>query len=156
MEYTVFTAFTEKDFAKAKNIVLQYAEFLNADLSFQNFEAELSGFNIMYGPPKGSMILAEIGGAAIGAVGLRFLSEGVAEMKRMFVVPKYQGLGVGSALMVAFLEKAKVLGYRSVKLDTIPELDQAIKLYKKFGFKNIDPYCYNPHPEAQFFELLLS
>ncbi len=145
-------AVTGEDYITAKQLVVDYANYLNTDLSFQHFDKELERFNTMYGLPSGCIILAEYADKIVGTVGLRFLSDGVAEMKRMFVYPQYHGLGIGSALMLRFIDQAKALGYRSIKLDTIPELDKAIKLYEKHGFTPIKAYCYNPHPEARFYE----
>lgn len=156
MKHRVYIANTNEDFNKAKEIVLAYAKFLNADLSFQNFDDEMKAFDQMYDKPHGSMLLAEVSGEIVGAVGLRFFSKNVAEMKRMFVLPKCQGFGIGNTLMSAFIDQAKSLGYLSIKLDTIAELDKAIHLYKKYQFVSIDPYRYNPHPEAQFYELDIS
>lgn len=62
----------------------------------------------MYRQPTGSMILAE--------------------MKRMFVLPKFQCSGIDNILIIKFLAQAKKLGYSSVKLDTIQELDRAFSL----------------------------
>ena len=157
MDYRVYTAESKDDFCKAKAIILAYADFLNADLSFQNFDSEMKSLDRMYGPThNGCMLLAELSGDIVGTVGLRFLSEGVAEMKRMFVLPDFQGQGIGNTLMLSFIEKARELGYTSIKLDTIPELDKAIELYKKHRFTLTDPYCYNPHSQVQFYELKVS
>jgi ribosomal protein S18 acetylase RimI-like enzyme len=157
MNCRVFIAETDEDYDFAKGITLEYAKYLNVDLSFQSFDKELESFNEMYGFPKGCVVLVEYTGKIVGAVGLRFLSSGISEMKRMFVFPKFQGLGLGNALMTKLIEQAKVLGYGSIKLDTIPELDKAIGLYEKYNFLIIEPYCYNPHPETLFYyELKIS
>ena len=89
--------------------------------------------------------------------GFRFrdFAPGIAEMKRMFVLPAFQGRGVGKALTGAFLETAREMGYRSVRLDSIRELDKALRLYQNLGFKEIEPYRFNPHPEAVFMEYFL-
>jgi putative acetyltransferase len=144
MDSRIFLAETDEHYSLAKEMVLEYAKYLNVDLSFQNFDKELADFNNMYAFPKGCVILVECAGKIAGSVGLRFLSSGITEMKRMYVLPKFQGLGLGNAL---------ILGYASIKLDTIPELDKAIELYKKHNFSLIESYCYNPHTEAQFYEL---
>jgi len=135
--------------------VLAYAEYSGADLSFQNFQKELETFKETYGLPHGSMVVVEVAGKMVGVVGLRYLSDGIAEMKRMFVLPAFQGLGLGQAMLLAVIDQAKALGYQSIRLDTIPELDKAINLYRKFHFQPIAPYRFNPHPDAQFYELSL-
>ena len=157
MDCRIYAAESESDFDKAKTIILAYADFLNTDLSFQDFDNEMKTLSAMYGASsRGCMLLAELPDTIVGAVGLRFFSQGVAEMKRMFVLPEFQGQGIGSALMLAFINKARELGYQSIRLDTIPELGKAIELYKKHRFTLTDPYRYNPHPKAQFYELKVS
>ena len=48
------------------------------------------------------------------------------------------------------------MGYGSVRLDSVRELDKALRLYQAFGFKEIEPYRFNPHPEAVFMEYRIS
>jgi ribosomal protein S18 acetylase RimI-like enzyme len=155
MDCRIVIAQTDEDFIKAKRVILAYADFLQADLSFQNFNYELDNLNVMYAMPRGCMLLLEYSEVVVGAVGLRCFTDGSAEMKRMFVYPEYQGLGLGDKLMTAFIAIARERGYASIKLDTIPELDKAVSLYKKYQFVAIDPYRYNPHPQALFYELKL-
>lgn len=90
------------------------------------------------------------------AVGPREFEPGVAEMKRMYVLPDYHGMGVGKALTEAFLGRAKEMGFRSARLDSIRELDNALRLYSGYGFKELEPYRFNPHPEAVFMGYKLS
>jgi len=156
MNIRIFIAESKEHFEGTKKIIIAYSEFLGVDLSFQDFSKELEQLNVMYGQPTGSMILAEVSAEIVGAVGLRYLSNGVAEMKRLFVLPEFQGNGIGNILIVEFLAQAKKLGYNLVKLDTIPELDRAFSLYKKHGFESIEAYRFNPHPNAIFMERLIS
>jgi len=156
MNCRIFIAESDEHFEDTKQIITAYSEFLGIDLSFQDFSRELEKLNVMYSRPTGSMILAEASGEIVGAVGLRHLCDGVAEMKRLFVLPKFQGNGLGHLLIVEFLVQAKKLGYKRVRLDTIPELDSALSLYKKYGFKSIEAYRFNPHPKAVFMELIIS
>lgn len=88
-----------------------------------------------------------------GCVGLRRLTEGIAEMKRMFVLPKYQAQGIGRELTRELIRSARSLGYRTIRLDTVPRLDRAICLYERAGFSRIPPYRHNPDAEAVFMEL---
>lgn len=156
MPLTIETATTPAQYAAGKAIFTAYAGFLGMDLEFQGFAKEMATLDVMYGPPTGCLLLAKLGDEYIGAVGLREHEPDVAEMKRMFVLTRQQGTGAGKALMDAFIDKAKELGYRSIKLDSIKSLDKALMLYRKYGFREIGPYRYNPHPEAVFMELELS
>ncbi len=67
-------------------------------------------------------------------------------MKRMFVSSEFHGRGVGQALARAIIERAKELGYSKMMLDTGPAQREAQGLYRKFEFKNVEPY-YNLSPE---------
>jgi GNAT superfamily N-acetyltransferase len=149
----ISTATTPEDFQQARQLIREYEAWLGLDLEFQGFQQEMEALERMYGPPGGSMLLAQADGEPVGCVGLRDLGGGVCEMKRMFVRPAHHGGGVGSRLMAAFMETAGRLGYRSVRLDTIPRLEGAFRLYRKAGFREIEPYRYNPDPEAVFMAL---
>ena len=61
-------------------------------------------------------------------------------MKRLFVDPAAHGLGLGSALAKAVIERAKSLGYSRMMLDTGPLQVEAQTLYHKLGFRDVEPY----------------
>ena len=56
----------------------------------------------------------------------------------------------------AIIEKSRQLGYERMRLDTLESMIQARTLYKSLGFREIEPYCYNPIEDAVFMELFLS
>ncbi|MBK1853215.1 GNAT family N-acetyltransferase [Marinobacter sp. 1-4A] len=156
MSVKIEVAETTKQFDAGSRLIRAYADFLGLDLEFQGFSSELASLPKMYGPPKGALLLATLEGIHVGAVGLREFEPGVAEMKRMYVLPDYHGMGVGKALTEAFLGQAREMGYGSARLDSIRELDKALRLYQDFGFREIEPYRFNPHPEAVFMEYKIS
>jgi putative acetyltransferase len=148
----IVTAATTEEFAQGRRLFELYQSFLGVDLSFQGFEAELNSLPIMYGPPRGALLLARLEQAFIGCVGLRDLGDDIAEMKRMYVLPSFQGRGIGKALTARFIETATGLGYTAIRLDTSPRLEKAVVLYKSVGFREIEAYRYNPDPATLFME----
>lgn len=145
-------AITQEHFSHGVRLFREYAKYLGVDLEFQGFSEELSNIAYIYGPPMGALLLAKHQGRYVGVVGLRQFKPGIAEMKRMFVSESWQGRGVGKLLLQSFLAKASKIGYQKVWLDTIPELQSALKLYRSFGFEGITAYRFNPHPQAVFLE----
>lgn len=151
----IFLAKTEKDLEKIKMLFAEYAESLDFDLDFQDFDKELANVPGDYSPPKGCLILARHEGQIVGCVALRELSDGVCEMKRLYIKPQFRDLGIGRALAEAIIEKAQKIGYTHMRLDTAPSMHAARALYASLGFKEISPYRYNPIEGAVFMELSL-
>jgi len=123
----------------------EYADSLGVDLAFQGFEEELAAL------PDGYDVLLLAG--EDGCVGVRPFADGVCEMKRLYVRPSARGTGLGRALAVAAVEHARALGYRVMRLDTMPAMGAAQALYESLGFVEIPPYRHNPVAGARFMEL---
>lgn len=123
-----------------------YAASLPVDLSPQGFSQELESLPGIYGPPGGELLLAKRGDHVLGCIALKALESRVAEIKRLFVRPQARKTGVGQALVSAAIATAQRLGYGEIKLDTLPEMESAIALYKRNGFAPIPPYGSHPYP----------
>jgi len=130
-----------------------YAASLPVDLDYQDFDDELAALPGKYAPPKGVLLLARDADGALGCVGLRALAEGVCEMKRLYLLPAARGLGLGRALADAAVAEARRLGYRELRLDTLPTMARAIAMYEQMGFERIEPY-YRPTPPGTVFMAL--
>jgi putative acetyltransferase len=132
----------------------EYATSLGFDLGFQNFAQELAGLPGPYAPPSGCLLLATAGDEPAGCVALKELADGVAEMKRLYVRSRHRGTGLGRTLAEQVLREAKRLGYRAIRLDTVPSvMGSAVALYRALGFRDIPAYCFNPVPGAVYMEL---
>src|SRR5215213_4907593 len=137
---------TAADFDSVIKLFRAYADSLGIDLSYQNFEAEMAAMPGKYAPPRGDLLLArDPSGAPIGCVGLRPLDiSGCCEMKRLYVSPERRGVGLGRRLVEAVVREAKRIGYKEIRLDTLPSMAGALALYRKLGFEPMEPYYDTP------------
>jgi ribosomal protein S18 acetylase RimI-like enzyme len=134
------------DIEAAVRLFEAYAASLGIDLGFQDFTTELATLPGAYAPPAGELLLArDRHGKPLGCVGLRPLAPaGCCEMKRLYVAPCARGRGLGQALVAAIIAEALRIGYREMRLDTLPTMTEAIALYRKAGFVPIEPYYDTP------------
>lgn len=134
-----------------------YAGGLGVSLCFQGFDEELAGLPGKYAPERGGALLLARApdGAPLGCVGLRALGDGACEMKRLYVAPQARGLGLGRALAQAIVAEGRRLGYREIRLDTLPTMTEAQGLYRALGFRDIAPYYDNPVAGALWLALKL-
>lgn len=99
-----FVKVTEGDrLDEVKKLFIEYAQSLDIDLAFQNFAMELESLPGKYEAPDGTLILALADGKAAGCIALRGISEGICEMKRLYVRDAYRGLGLGRRLVLWIL-----------------------------------------------------
>ncbi|MBI3507170.1 MAG: GNAT family N-acetyltransferase [Proteobacteria bacterium] len=144
------------DMEVVRTLFREYQQGLGVSLCFQDFDAELAGLPGKYTGAAGCILLAEADGKPAGVVALRALEgDTVAEMKRLYVRSTARGLGLGRRLAAAVVDEARKRRYRSVRLDTLPHLAEAIQLYRTLGFAEIPPYNDNPLPGVRFYELAL-
>jgi putative acetyltransferase len=154
-------ASSDDQIALARELFLEYAKALSVDLCFQDFTSELQELPGKYAFPAGRLLLVYYNDAAAserlaGCGALRPLSAEICEMKRLYVRPEFRGRGIGRALTLALLSAAREIGYHALRLDTLPEMREAHKLYEELGFREIAPYCANPVEGVRYLELDLS
>ena len=132
-----------------------YAAWLGVDLSYQNFDQEMASLPGAYAAPQGRLFFAEVDGRSAGCVGVRPFpdSDGVCEMKRLYVEPEERGHGVGAALALAAIKAAKEIGYRKLIIDTLPSMRMAVKLYRELGFTEAPSYYQTPVEGTMFLSL---
>jgi putative acetyltransferase len=152
---TIRDAHEGEALAAVRQLFEEYAASLDVSLCFQGFDEELSSLPGTYAPPRGRLLLASRGNEGAGCVALRPLERDTCEMKRLYVRPAYRTGGVGRLLAERVIHEAATVGYRRMRLDTLPTMETALQLYRRVGFREIAPYTANPVKGAMFLELQL-
>jgi ribosomal protein S18 acetylase RimI-like enzyme len=157
MNADIRPASSAADLAAVVALFRAYAASLDVDLAYQGFEAEMAAMPGKYAPPAGRLLLARSAeGVPLGCVGLRALaSPGCCEMKRLYVAPEGRGTGIGVRLVEALIREAEAIGYREMRLDSLPSMGPAIALYRRHGFETMAPYYDTPVAGTVFLRRVL-
>lgn len=148
-------ALVAEDVAACRELFVEYQRDLGVSLCFQGFDQELASLPGAYARPRGRLLLARVVGEPAGCVALRPLGDHDAEMKRLYVRPAARGMGLGRALAECVIDEARAIGYRALKLDTLPQMKTAQALYAGLGFVDTAPYNDNPVAGTRFLSLAL-
>jgi GNAT superfamily N-acetyltransferase len=101
--------------------------------------------------PNGGFIIVRRQGRVVGCGAIRTLSQGVGELKRMWIDPAHRGHGAGRELLSTLEARGVALGHGRIRLDTHRSLREAIAMYRAAGFRPIPRY--NDNVDAtHFFE----
>jgi GNAT superfamily N-acetyltransferase len=86
------------------------------------------------------VILAYKDGQAVGCGAFKEFSPGIMEVKRMFTLPAFRGMGIASLLLSELENWARELDYERCILETGIKQSEAIALYKKRGYAVVENY----------------
>lgn len=131
------------------------SEELISEQELGAFQEQLVNLPNGFAPPNGCLLVGMYRGGAGGCVALREVSDGICEMKRLYVRREFRGLGIGRALAEAVIEKARKIGYSQMRVHTLRAMEAANLLYSSMGFREIGPYEENIIEGAVFMELKL-
>lgn len=149
--FTIKPAYDELD--NVKKLFSEYTEFLGVDLSFQQYNEEISSLPGKYALPDGRLYVIYDGQQLAGCVALRKIDDKSCEFKRLFVRPEFRGKKLGCILMEKVIEDARLMGYKVGYLDTLSTLKSAIVIYEKLGFEKIPPYYDNPLENVAYYRI---
>lgn len=136
--------------AAARRIFAEYGASLPPDVGLRPPEAELAGLPGDYAPPHGRLVLGFVvdDDAAAGCGTIRPLADAgradVCEMKRLYVRPRFRGRGYGRRITESLIDAARGIGYSTLLLHTLDDMDSAHNLYASLGFEAIAPYYDSP------------
>jgi putative acetyltransferase len=152
---TIFQAETPGHIALARELMTEYAQALEFNLCFQNFEKEMAELPGKYAAPRGRLLRALWDGLPAGVIALRPMDDPAkCEMKRLYVRPAFRGHAIGRILAEKAIAAARESGYTHMCLDTIQgKMDHAIRMYRELGFRETAPYYHNPMEGVLYMEL---
>ncbi len=142
---------TATDIEMLRTLFLSYCDAYIHDADFvqyvanKDYENELARLPAPYQTP-GGLVLATLGDKACGGLGLMPFAEGVLELKRMYLYPKFRGQGIAKQLITfAQAHARQVQGIQGIVLSKVPELfTSARELYVSMGFTETPPYWDSP------------
>lgn len=153
------TPTTPIEFDELRAILREYAQSIQVDLCFQNFEDELATLPGEYVEPRGALLMARVNGELVGCCALRPLDNvdypNACEMKRLYVRKAFRKLGIGRQLVEAIMDCARQADYDCVLLDTLSDMESARALYQDLNFDEIPPYYHNPIEGAHYLKAQL-
>lgn len=137
-----------RDHAAVARELGAYLAHIGAELDRGDLDHDIAEWQREYDGVSGVLLVVEDRtGEIVGTAGVRLLEPGIGELKRMWIRPSCQGLGLGRRLMDHCLDQARALGARVLRLDTQRRMEAARRLYRSYGFTEIPDY--NGNPRAQ-------
>jgi ribosomal protein S18 acetylase RimI-like enzyme len=141
-EYTIRPPQTQEEWDIIPGLLMDYKHEFDDETCFTSFEEELADIRKVYTALGNYFIIASenSGKKIVGFVGMRTFSPGVAEMKRLYVVPSHRGNQLGKKLALEIISYTKENNFNSMLLDTMHEMRAAQRLYQQLGFSIVKPY----------------
>jgi len=107
-------------------------------------------------PPSGLLILWRLRGRPVGCGALKFHKKEPAELKRMWIAESARGLGVGRRLLAELERYARKAGVKVLRLETNRALSEAIHLYRRSGYVEVEAFNAEPYAHRWFEKRLIS
>ena len=101
-------------------------------------------------PPSGLLILGRLQGRPVGCGALKFHKKEPAELKRMWIAESARGFGVGRRLLAELERHARNAGVKVLRLETNRALYEAIRLYRRSGYIEVEAFNAEPYAHHWF------
>ncbi len=139
-----------------KTLFVEYADAFDHAHCFAGFERELAAMPAPYEAPDGALFLASVDGRPAGCIAVRKFNATDAEMKRLYVRPRFRGHSLGRRLAETAIDFARAAGCKTLRLETLPgTMAVAVSVYRTLGFEPCAPYGDNPVETADHLALQL-
>jgi len=100
--------------------------------------------------PAGILLIARLGDRPVGCGALKLHPNAPAELKRMWIAPDARGIGLGRRLLEELERFAREAGADVIRLETNKALSEAILLYRRFGYVEVDAFNDEPYAHHWF------
>ncbi|MDJ0626421.1 MAG: leucine--tRNA ligase [Candidatus Caenarcaniphilales bacterium] len=141
--YYIVEADPAKDKHEIENILQEYFDDLNENFDTKCYETNQSAIDYCTNGNKFWLFKSKSSDEVMAAIAFRPLteiSEDACEMRRLYIKPKYRGLGYAKTLVSFIEEYASFYGYREIYLDSDKKLKPAVGLYKSMGYSETAKY----------------
>ena len=141
MNRVIIREIQPKDNQQVKSVVQTVLVEMRVPKVGTAYEDEsLNDMHAEYDQPRMAYFVVEEDEKIIGCAGIAPLKNGdpeVCELQKMYFLPEARGRGIGSQMMDHCLNYAKEQGFKQCYLETLPYMKNAIKLYNRTGFENL-------------------
>ena len=101
-------------------------------------------------PPRGAFLVASVDGEPVASGAVKSIAPGVGSLKRMWVADAVRGLGIGRRMLEALEARAREFGFTTLRLETNKALQEAIRLYRSAGFREVSAFNSDPYANHWF------
>lgn len=140
----------EHQILEAKKVILAVArniyqwdaplDEILAQFDQQGEFADIDNFQSHYFTDRGLFLVVLDRSQVIGTGAVRRLTENICELKRLWLLTKYQGKGIGYRVLQELIRFARSNGYTRIRLETDLEQVRALEFYQQVGFQTIAKY----------------
>jgi len=140
--YNIRSPQSREEWDEVIRLLTDYRNEFNNDACFSSFEAEMANIESLYAQEGLLKLIAvsESDGEIVACIAYRTFKPGVAEMKRLYVMPAHRGRHLGRILAETIIAMASERGFDKIILDTMVEMKAAQQLYHQLGFYIIPSY----------------